>query len=135
MFDYAAGKEDWRAGGLPLEGSSAHAPRAGTVARRDVPVARPGELLDELRARLSETSDSCVVVDGGNVVLGLVDPEALRTATAAKRVEDVMDPAPSTVRASATLEDLREKIAGPPLLVTTPEGRLLGAIRARDLRS
>ena len=52
------------------------------------------------------------------------DPEA--------RAEDVMEPGPSTVRPHVPLEGLLNRLAERDLryaIVTTPEGRLLGAVR------
>jgi 3-mercaptopyruvate sulfurtransferase SseA len=37
VYDYAVGKSDWMAAGLPTEGAAAGRPTAATVARRDVP--------------------------------------------------------------------------------------------------
>ena len=106
-------------------------PRAGSIARRGGAVARPQERIEDVRARLpAGKRDTCAVVDGENVVVGLLEEGAL---DGDGTVASAMNPSPSTVRASASLDDLRGKLDSAPLLVTTPEGRLLGTIRAADL--
>ena len=37
VYDYVTGKLDWLAAGLPSDGPLARLPRAGDVARKDVP--------------------------------------------------------------------------------------------------
>ncbi|MGH2689826.1 MAG: hypothetical protein ACRDKW_13630, partial [Actinomycetota bacterium] len=51
VYDYAAGKLDWLAAGLPSEGMNASRPRAGDVARDDVPTCRLDERLGDVRER------------------------------------------------------------------------------------
>src|SRR5207253_8360260 len=77
---YKAGKLDWMAAGLPTEGENAARPRAGTVARKDVPVCsltdRGGDVPDRARAArwcAAVDVDSTrfvpdVVSDGGVVI-------------------------------------------------------------------
>ena len=48
VYDYVAGKLDWLAAGLTSEGSNAQQPRAGDVARSDVPTCRLQERLGEV---------------------------------------------------------------------------------------
>ena len=69
------------------------------------------------------------MVDDNGVVLGLLRREA-EGAT----VEQAMEPAPTTVRASQQLEPLLGALAKreePIALVTDPDGRLLGVVDAR----
>jgi CBS domain-containing protein len=75
-----------------------------------------------------------VVVDAAGVVLGLVRGEAFETP-ADTAVEDVMDRAPLTIRPSLSLEevDTRIPLDADSVLVTTPDGILLGAVRRADL--
>src|SRR6266516_4054802 len=47
VYDYTAGKLDWLAAGLATEGSNAQRPRAGDVARGDVPTCGLDERLGE----------------------------------------------------------------------------------------
>src|SRR2546430_9133636 len=70
---YAAGKLDWLAAGLPTEGENSTRPRAGTVARRDVPVCGLTERLGDVRERLHAAGwETVVVVHVERVVLGLL---------------------------------------------------------------
>jgi hypothetical protein len=52
VHDYVDGKLDWLAAGLPTEGANAKLPRAGSVARRDVPTCRLDERLGPVRERV-----------------------------------------------------------------------------------
>ena len=52
VYDYAAGEADWFAGGLPREGRDAAIPRAGDVARRDVPTCGLDDRVGEVRERV-----------------------------------------------------------------------------------
>src|SRR3990172_2943993 len=76
VYDYAAGKADWGASGLPLEGRPG--PRAGELARADAPTCLLGERLQAIRARIEATEwDTCLVVDAEGVVLGRLGRRAL----------------------------------------------------------
>ena len=133
VYDYTAGKKDWGSYGLPRAGTKAEEPSAGELARRDVPTARLGERLEDVRSRIGEW-DTCIVVDESGVVLGRLGRRALRSEDDVP-VDEAMTPGPSTVRpsigASAAVErmdsrDLRT------LLITTPDGRLVGVLYRDD---
>lgn len=136
VYDYAAGKSDWFAFGLPMEGEGARVPRAGQFARRDVPTCHPEERLGTVRERVAAAGwDACVVVDHDRVVFGLLDYSRL-TGDPDRMAEEVMELGPSTFRPSEELERLldymrRHRRSG--VLVTTPDGRLVGLVR-RDQR-
>ena len=49
VYDYVAGKLDWLAAGGPIEGTGAGRPRAGEVARGDVPTCALDEHLGEVQ--------------------------------------------------------------------------------------
>jgi CBS domain-containing protein len=135
-YDYAGGKEDWLAFGLPRDGALADVPLAGDRVRDDVPTCGPGDSLDEVRRRVEQSDwDTCLVLDGERVVLGQVGRGALRESSAAT-AEEAMNEGPSTVRPSEPLEALRERMLAHELTVvpvTTPEGRLVGVLRLDDL--
>ncbi len=62
--------------------------------------------------------------------MGVLRPEALQVGDDAT-VEQAMAPGPTTVRASETLPELTERMRQAnvsSMLVTTPEGRLLGIL-------
>jgi hypothetical protein len=48
VYDYVDGKLDWLAAGLPTEGTNAERPRAGDVARGDVPTCELHEPIVEV---------------------------------------------------------------------------------------
>lgn len=124
MHDYVAGKADWTAAGLPTIRAEGGEPRAVDVLDQDLATCAP-------TARVSELpSDRAVVVlGGGGVVLGRVPPGPREGSGS---VVDAMEPGPSTVRAHEPLDPLFERMARrdvDEILVTTPEGRLLGLVR------
>lgn len=136
VYDYAAGKSDWFAFGLPMEGEGARVPRAGQFAQRDVPTCHPDERVGAVRERCAAAGwDTCVVVDHDRVVLGLLDSSRL-AGESDRTAEEAMELGPSTFRPSAELERLldymrRHRRSG--VLVTTPDGRLVGLVRRADV--
>jgi CBS domain-containing protein len=138
VYDYVAGKKDWGSYGLPRGGTQAEEPSAGDLARRDVPTATLGERLQEVRRRvLGAGWDTCIVVGEDRVVLGRLGRKALRSEEDVS-VEEAMTPGPSTKRpsigASAAAELMRRKGLR-TLLITTPDGRLVGVLYGVDLES
>jgi CBS domain-containing protein len=128
VYRYAAGKADWLAAGLPAEGKDAGAPTAGSLAERQVPTCRPSEPLSAVKARLADSARrDCVVVDAHRVVLGYLAPDRL---AGSGRAADAMDPAPTTIRPNASPRKILEFLGddGKHVLVTTPEGELLGLV-------
>src|SRR5712691_10735070 len=98
VYDYVAGKADWAAIGLPLDGTLG--PRAGQFARPDVPTARLDERLRDVRRRVGASGwDTCIVVNDEQVVLGRLGRRALARDDDVS-VEEAMSPGPSTVRPS-----------------------------------
>jgi CBS domain-containing protein len=135
VYDYVAGKKDWGSYGLPREGKKAEERSAGELARRDVPTAQLGERLQDVRKRVQDAGwHTCIVVDGERVVLGRLGHRALRSEEDVS-VEDSMTPGPSTKRpsigASAAVE-LMDRNRLRTLLITTPDGRLVGVLRRED---
>ncbi len=136
MYDYVTGKLDWLAAGLPSEGSNASRPRAGDVARTDVPTCRMDELLGEVRERVRAAAgwNACVVVNEERVVLGLLRSKELE-GEAALRIEEAMRPGPSTFRPFVAIEEMAEFMIEHDLEsapVTTSGGRLVGLLRRAD---
>lgn len=134
VYDYVAGKADWGSAGLPLEGAAGSRTRAAAHARRDVPRCRLGDALRDVRARTAAAGwDTCFVVDD-DVVLGRLGRRALRREDAVP-VEAVMSEGPSTVRPSARLADLVERMRRQDVMslpVTTADGRLVGLLLRPD---
>ena len=135
VYDYLAGKADWRAAGLPGEGALADQPTAADLADASAPTCRLDEQLADVRARVRSSGwETCIVVNEERVVLGRFGQRAL-----ARRdhipVEEAMAEGPSTVRPNLTLAPLLERLRERKLdtaLVTTSDGRLIGMIRLKD---
>jgi CBS domain-containing protein len=136
VYDYAAGKVDWGSYGLPHEGSNVPARTAGDIARTDVPTCTLGEPLEEVRGRIRLAGwNTCIVVNEQRVVLGRLGRKKL-AAESDETVAAAMTPGPSTVRPSIGADALLERIRTrnlTSLLVTTPDGRLVGLASLRDL--
>src|SRR2546425_965931 len=52
VYEYAAGKADWGAYGLPVEGTVTKVPPIQQLARTDVPTCRLAETIRDVRARV-----------------------------------------------------------------------------------
>ena len=135
VFDYVPGIADWLAFGLPTEGTNADPPRAGHVARRDVPTCRLtdrlGDIRDDVHARGWE---SCIVVDQQGVVLGRVRDDAFEDDPD-RTAEDVMRAGPATVRPSEPLDALVQRMRDrnvESIVVSTSDGVLVGVLRRAD---
>jgi hypothetical protein len=130
VYDYAAGKADWLAAGLSTIKADGIEPRALDVADRDPAICRPDDLVSEVVDLAAGTS--LVVVNEGRIVLGRLRAATLDTDGAA-RVEAIMEPGPSTVRAHEPLAPLLERMTRrsvDEVIVTSPEGLLLGVVRS-----
>src|SRR5262245_59454775 len=137
VFRYAAGKADWLANGLPVEGRQAEIPRAGVLARTDVPIChlndRAGDVLGRIRTsnRVSapaQSWDMCVVINGRRVTLGVLGGEAM-TSNPNATAEQLMEPGPTTIRPNLSFEETSEYLKSRNLewiLVTTSDGVLVG---------
>jgi Mg/Co/Ni transporter MgtE len=135
VYDYVAGKLDWMAAGLRTDGTNAAHPRAGDVARKDVPTAGLAEHLADVRERVKAQGwDAVVVVNNERVVLGLLrskeldkDPEL--------RIAQAMRPGPSTFRPYVAIKEMAENMTTHMLdssPVTTSDGRLVGLLLRKD---
>jgi predicted transcriptional regulator len=136
VFDYVDGKVDWMAAGLPTEGTNAQHPRAGDMARKDVPTCGLTETLGDVKARVEAKGWSAVVVvNDERVVLGLLRAREL-AMDAAQPIEKVMRPGPSTFRPYVSLHEMLHfmvdhKLENVP--VTTSDGRLVGLLLQKDV--
>jgi CBS domain-containing protein len=135
VHDYVAGKLDWMAAGLPTEGTNAARPRAGDVARKDVPTARLEERLGDVRERARAKGwDAVVVTNDDFVVLGLLRSKEL-DQDKELRIEQAMRPGPSTFRPYVPIAEMAEHMAEHKLQsspITTSDGRLVGLLLAKD---
>ena len=129
-----AGKIDWIAMGMPTEGMLTETTIQQVV--REVPTCELGEKLVDVKARISEDWSISVVVDPQTIVLGLLDLADLQDARGS--IEDLMNPAPLTLRPSVLIDEALEYFEQSHLtfaLVTRSTGELIGAVRKKDLES
>ena len=123
------------AAGLPTEGTNSTRPRAGTVARPDVPVCALSDRVGDVRERARAAGwDAAVVIDHNRVVLGL-----LRAAELAKDpdllIEQAMRPGPSTYRPYVPIKEVADAMVKKGLEnapITTSNGKLVGMLRRDD---
>jgi len=123
------------AAGLPTEGTNATRPRAGDLARRDVPTCylydRLGDVAQQVRAA---GWDACVVVNAERVVLGLLRAREL-AQDPNLRIEQAMRPGPSTFRPFVAVETVAKVMAEhgrESVPITTSDGRLVGLVTRAD---
>jgi predicted transcriptional regulator len=135
VYDYVAGKLDWMAAGGPIEGANAGLPRAGGIARADVPTCGLDERLGEVRERVKAAGwDACVVVNQERVVLGLLRAKEL-DGDPASRIEQAMRPGPSTFRPHVPIAELAHYLVDHDVdnaPITTSDGRLVGLLLRDD---
>jgi Mg/Co/Ni transporter MgtE len=135
VYDYVAGKLDWLAAGLPIEGASAAQPRAGDVARPEVPTCGLDERLGEVQQRVRAAGwDACVVVNQQRVVLGLLRAKEL-DGDPDQRIEQAMRPGPSTFRPHVPIAEMAQYMVehdSESAPITTSDGRLVGLLRQQD---
>ncbi|MCL1601408.1 MAG: hypothetical protein M3112_07725 [Actinomycetia bacterium] len=137
VYDYTLGIADWKAAGLPLEGSTASVQVVGDATRPDIPTCGPEEELGTVSDRTKALGwDEALVIDCDGVVIG-----RLRGRTwdekRESRVVDVMESGPTTVRPSSALAPLVERMEkrGTKLVtVTDAQGVLIGALVADEAR-
>lgn len=135
VYDYKAGIYDWMAAGLPTEGTNSARPRAGDVARKDVPTAHLAETLGEVRDRVrSAGRDAVVVVNNERVVFGLLRSKEL-DKDPQLRIEQAMRPGPSTFRPHTSIKEMADYMTQHQLEsspITTYDGRLVGLLYRED---
>ena len=129
------GKLDWLAAGLPTEGTNAQRPRAGDVARKDVPTAGLGERLGDVRERAGSSAwDEVVVINVEKVVFGLLRSKELGKDPDL-RIEQAMRPGPSTFRPYVGIKQMADYMTKHQLdssPITTSDGRLVGLLLLKD---
>jgi hypothetical protein len=132
VYDYSAGKIDWIASGWPTEGPGPAHPRVLSAIDRNVATCGLAEEVGTVRRRLGDGPTFCVVVNDRRIVAGRldhldrIDPEDRRPAS------EIMRPGPPTIRPSEDLSAVRQRMSErhvQRLLVTTPDGELLGLVR------
>jgi rhodanese-related sulfurtransferase/CBS domain-containing protein len=136
VYDYVPGKVDWLARGLPTEGELADRPTVGRFARNDVVTCELDEPVGSVRRRVDESPYGfALVVSSDGTLLGRLRRSALDGDPDAS-AESVMEPGPTTVRPDTPADELAERIRERDLktaVISTPEGRLIGIVRRREL--
>ncbi|HEX2047797.1 MAG TPA: hypothetical protein VHF27_08535 [Acidimicrobiales bacterium] len=119
------GKVDWMAYGLPVEGED-----GPFVGQQVQPVAtcEVGATVADARRALEESGEDLLVVVAEGLAVGQVEADELTQHAEEEPLLDVMSPVPSTYRPSVTVEALAEDGGDGRHLVTTSDGRLLGAV-------
>ncbi len=114
------------AANLPVEGEDGPfiGQQVSPVATCDV----GGTVADARRALEESGDDRVVVVAGEGLAVGEIEADELEKHAADAALLDVMSPVPSTYRPSVTVEALAEDGGGGRHLVSTSDGRLLGAV-------
>lgn len=136
VYDYTVGKLDWLAAGLPTEGTNAQRPRAGALARKDVPTCRLDEQLSVVRDRVRRKSwDAAVVVNDERIVFGLLRAKELALDDD-RLISQAMRPGPSTFRPYVLAEEtarfmVDHKLDSSP--ITTSDGRPVGLLLQADV--
>lgn len=136
VYDYVAGKLDWMAAGLPTEGTNEGKPRAGALARKDVPTCSVDERLDDVRRRVQAAGwDAVVVVNEERIVFGLLRSKELGR-DGEQSISQVMRPGPSTFRPYVLAEEMAKfmvdhKLESSP--ITSSDGRLVGLLLQKDV--
>jgi Mg/Co/Ni transporter MgtE len=137
VYDYTAGKVDWLARGLLGEGTRAAEPTAGSLARRDVATSPLGASTGDARRGIADSPYGYgLVMSPGGVVLGRVRRSALATLSDSDPIDSVLEPRPQTIRPHLTKAKLEKRFAGDgfsTLVVTRPDGTLIGVVRRDDI--
>ncbi|MCH7983830.1 MAG: CBS domain-containing protein [Chloroflexi bacterium] len=138
VYDYVAGKKDWSAAGLPLEGETASMPRAGDAVRGGDVICRLDETLGQVQSRVKAADTNvCIVTTDDGIVLGRIRGRALR-GDPESTAEQAMRPGPSTIRPDNNLAEVVAYYGESGLktvLVTDQDGRLIGTLYIDDARS
>jgi predicted transcriptional regulator len=132
VYEYSAGKSDWGAFGLPLEGKATNV-RIKDIARGDVPTCGLADTVGSARMRAKDWN-TCIVVNDERVVFGRLFKEQLEGDPNA-RVGDVMRPGTSTFRPNVSAAEILEHMDRrhhETSLVTTSDGRLVGLVLRED---
>jgi rhodanese-related sulfurtransferase len=135
-YDYALSKVDWMAHGLPMEGTAASQPTAGSFVRDDVATCTLEERAETVMQRVEESPYGYALVLAERVVLGRVRRSRLQDAPADASAGQLMEPGPSTTRPHTSPAELAAQLTragASTAILTTPEGELLGVVRASDL--
>jgi predicted transcriptional regulator len=134
VFDYEAGKIDWLAYGLPVEGEIGDAPLVINQMERQVPKCRLRDSAGEAKRHAEQFSlNLCPVVNEQDIVLGLLRKDAWEDDPTSP-AEKLMESAPTTLRPYYPAKDAKELLdrkGGDAILVTSSNGKLMGVFKRR----
>lgn len=132
VYDFVDGKSYWLGSGLPTEGRAATASRVGNAADTNAPTCLYTDSLGKVAEILAASEwDDCVVIDARHVVVGRVRREHLDD-NPARRVDEVMEPGPTTIRPDTQLEEIMQRMTKrniASIIVTRPTGQFIGVLR------
>jgi CBS-domain-containing membrane protein len=134
VYEYSAGKSDWGAYSLPLEGEVTKVARIKDLAHSDVATCGLDDTVATARER-AEPWKTCFVVNAQGVVLGRMFGQTFDAEPHA-RVGDVMSAGPSTFRPDVSAVEMLEYMDRNDLEtapVTTPDGKLVGLVVRADV--
>lgn len=131
VYDYVAGKADWKAGGRQIEGSEATTLTALAALTDDDVLVAPDMLLGDVVSLVQKAGrEAAIVVSASNVVLGRIRGKAL-DGDLSQTAVDAMRPGPSTIRPDMDLAEAvnwMQSAGIRSVLVTTPEGAHMGTL-------
>jgi CBS domain-containing protein len=133
VYDYHAGRQDWEAAGLLIEGTEKRGPMVKEAVTYDPPMCGPDDSVGTARSLLGG-STQVVVVNKTGVILGVMRKESWNAPDEAS-AGDVMRLGPSTVRPGSLLAPLIERMQEKDtesVLVSDAEGRLIGVLERAD---
>ena len=137
VCDYVAGKQDWLAYGLPIEGKLAEAITVGKLANRDVPVCGINDKLADVAQRLAPTRwGECVVINEPGIVLGLLRKSMWADAAEEITAEQAMESGPTTFRPHARRDEMLTYLKKKNIdsaIITTSDGKLVGSLQREEL--
>lgn len=137
VYDYVLGKADWKASGLELEGNATQYQTVADAMRPDIPTCEPTETIGKVRKRVEDAGwNDCIVIDCDGIVVGRLR-ESSWSVDPATAASDAMQSGPTTVRPDGVLDNLVKRMDRGPtplVVVTTPQGRLLGVVVREDAR-
>lgn len=135
VYDYTAGIADWKAAGLPTDGTASSEQRIADATRPDIPTCHPDDTIATARSLTFDAGwDECIVVDCDGIVVGRLRSHAWDaddTATA----DEVMELGPTTVRPDGLLAPFVERMKKRNtalVTVATPQGHLIGVLLRAD---
>ena len=135
MYDYVAGKAEWSAMGLPIEGRQAALTTTQDALQKEVITCHIAERAGDVYQRVTAVAgDVALVVNDDNIVLGRLRQQVFAQHPEAI-VADVMEEGPTTIRPNTKLADIIPRMQArnvSSIVVTTADGRLAGILYRQD---